>query len=175
MFWMVNILAQQILACQRAQKLESVSKLLKTLIFCRYRGPNHPTWSNLCKSVAQHSTSLGHSRLVLGFSQPWISVQMRTVEKQASHLLLYLLRKLTTIEVSYLYNTLGWSGGKKKSITQLFGFFFLFLTLMHKLSHWLIKQFIDKNPDLCRVKLQHANICIALDVDLNTDSISIFF
>lgn len=46
---------------------------------------------------------------------------------------------------------------------------------MHKLTHRLIKQLIDKNPDLHWVKLQHANICIVLDVDLNTDSISIFF
>lgn len=49
-----------------------ISKLLKTLMFCRYAGPNHPTWPNLCKSVAQNSTSLGLSRLVLGFSQPQI-------------------------------------------------------------------------------------------------------
>lgn len=45
-----------------------ISKQLKTLMFCRYPGPNQPTWPNLCKSVAQNST-LGLSRLVLGFSQ----------------------------------------------------------------------------------------------------------
>lgn len=52
---------------------------------------------------------------------------------------------------------------------------FLSLALMHKLSQGLIKQLIDKYSDLCQVKSQHANICIVLDVDLNTDSISIFF
>lgn len=114
------------LSLPESSKLETISKLCKTLLFCRYSGPNHPPdltcvnqWPNI-----QHPWSF--PGLYWDFHSPRsISVHVRAVEKQASGLLLYLLWKLTTIEVSYLYNTLGWSGGKNVNHTAVLSCFSL--------------------------------------------------
>lgn len=113
MFWMLSLLIQQSWSCQRAQKqfqnswkLSCFAGTLGQITQLDLTGVNQ--WPKI-----QHPWAF--PGLYWDFhSSRSTSVQARTVEKQGFRLPLYLLRKLTTIEVSYLYNTLNWSGGKQK-------------------------------------------------------------
>lgn len=141
---MVTLLVQQSLPCQTAQKLEVFQNCWKLSYFVGTLGQiTQPdlTWVNQWPNIQRPWAIPG---LYWDFHSPGsTSVQVRTVEKQASGLPLYLLRKLTTIEVSYLYNTLGWSGGEKKiNHTAVLGCFSLSCSdaqikpLINQTIHW---------------------------------------